>query len=131
MMIFKPLRLIVCISIIISSGCATIINDDYQRVQIMSSNGQAFDGTIQDQPFYGPGPINIKRAKEGAIFVTNTKGCTNQTVLKSSLDSAFYFNYLLVVAAPISPFASTTDSVSENMWRYDSTVEIECHDGDW
>lgn len=108
-------------SIVLASGCATILNDETQKVNVLTSNGEKVEGTINGVPFQGPGIVEVKRAKDGAVVMADTEGCNKQTLLPASVDTKFFINLLSGGA-----FGSTTDYASEEMWKYDDSITINC-----
>lgn len=108
-------------SVILASGCATILNDEYQKVNVGTSNGEAVKGNINGMPFEAPGIVSIPRSQDDAILVVSTEGCTPQTVMPSTVDTKFFINILSGGA-----FGSTTDFASEEMWKYENSVIINC-----
>lgn len=115
------IKAVVVSSIVLASGCATILNDDTQNVNLMTSNGEKISGSINGVPFEGPGVVNIMRSQDDAIIVASTEGCTPQTVAPSSVDMKFFINILSGGA-----FGSSTDYASDDMWKYDNSVMINC-----
>jgi hypothetical protein len=105
----------------VATGCATILNDNSQKVNITSSNGKPIEGTINGVPFKGPGIVEVSRSNQDKIIVTTTPGCAGSTVLAKSVDSKFFVNILSG-----GPYGSTTDYVSEKMWKYQDSVVIAC-----
>jgi hypothetical protein len=115
------MKAVLASAVVMASGCATILNDDVQNVNILSSNGEKIQGTINGMPFEGPGIVAVKRSQSDAIIVTNTEGCTPQTAAASSVDMKFFINVLSGGA-----FGSTTDYASEEMWKYEDSIMINC-----
>ena len=115
------LKAVVASSIVLASGCATILNDDAQNVNLLTSNGEKISGTINGVQFQGPGIVSIMRSQDDAIIVANTEGCTPQTVAPSSVDMKFFINILSGGA-----FGSTTDYASDDMWKYENSITINC-----
>ena len=103
------------------SGCATILNEETQNINVSSSNGKAIKGSIDGVPFTGPGIVTVKRENKDKVVVAETAGCANQTALPKSVDSKFFVN---VVSGGV--FGSTPDYSTEEMWRYDNSVVIAC-----
>ena len=103
------------------SGCATILNEDTQNINVSSSNGKAIQGSIDGVPFTGPGIVTVKRENKDKILLSTTPGCTPQTALNKSVDSKFFVN---IISGGV--FGSTTDYSSEEMWRYDESVVVAC-----
>jgi len=56
------------------TGCATILNEETQPVNISASNGKPIEGTIAGTPFTAPGIVNVKRAQDGQIAKVSTPG---------------------------------------------------------
>ncbi|MDD4977158.1 MAG: hypothetical protein PHI29_00840 [Gallionella sp.] len=103
------------------SGCASILNDKTQAVNVSSSTGDAIKGTVNGQPFTAPGVVNLTRENKNKVFVTETEGCAKETVAEKSVDSKFFINILSG-----GSFGSTTDYSTDKMWRYSDSVVISC-----
>jgi len=108
-------------SFIALSGCASILNEDTQKVNISASNGKEIQGNIDGTPFKGPGVVSLKRDKAAKIVTAETEGCTKQTVVDSSVDSKFFINILSGGA-----FGSSTDYSTGKMWKYADNVVVNC-----
>jgi hypothetical protein len=108
-------------AVFLVGGCATILNEETQRINVASSNGKPIKGNIDGLPFEGPGIVAVKRAKADKIIVTDTEGCTKQTNLASTVDGKFFINILSGGA-----FGSTTDYSTEEMWKYSESVTVTC-----
>ena len=115
------IKAVVVSSIVLVSGCATILNEDSQKINVATSNGEAIKGSINGVPFEAPGIVSIQRSQDDAILVASTEGCTSQTVVPSSVDPKFFINILSGGA-----FGSTTDYASDDMWKYENSVTINC-----
>lgn len=105
------------------SGCATILNEDYQQVNVSSSTGEPIKGTVNGVPFEAPGIVRLERENENKIFVTETEGCVRETVAEKNVDPKFFVNILSG-----GVFGSTTDYSSEEMWEYSENIVIQCKD---
>lgn len=114
-------KLAALVAITSITGCATILNEEHQKVNIVSSNAQEFSGTIDGQPFQGPGVVEMKRANADKVILVDTAGCVKETVATKSVDPVFFVNILSGGA-----LGSTTDFASEKMWTYEDTIEIVC-----
>lgn len=108
-------------SILLASGCATIINDETQRINIQSTSGVKFSGNIDGTPFQGPGIVEVQRANMNRTINVETEGCAEQTVLNKKVDPVFFIN---IITGGV--FGSTTDYASEEMWKYDDSVTVNC-----
>ena len=106
---------------LLASGCATILNDETQRINVLSSNGKPLAGSIDGIPFTGPGIVTVKRAKADKTITADTEGCAKQTNLASTVDGKFFINILSGGA-----FGSTTDYASEEMWKYSESITVAC-----
>lgn len=115
-------RGLVVASALALSACATILNEETQQINVSASNGQPVKGTIDGQPFEGPGVVSVKRANADKIITTETAGCAETTTLNKQVDSKFFVNILSG-----GVFGSTTDYSTEKMWMYDENVVISCN----
>jgi hypothetical protein len=106
----------------ILSGCATILNEETQKVNVVSSNGKAIEGTIDGVSFKGPGIVDVRRAKADKIVKVTTQGCAAQTSMNKKVSNMFWVN----IIAPGGAFGSTIDYSTEKMWEYDNTIEVNC-----
>lgn len=109
------------VSLVLMTGCASILNEDTQQINISSSNGKEIQGTIDGAPFTAPGIVAVKRQNNAKIINVDTAGCAKQTVVDSTVDSKFFINILSGGA-----FGSTTDYATEKMWKYSDSVVISC-----
>ncbi|MBV1774981.1 hypothetical protein KSF73_04560 [Burkholderiaceae bacterium DAT-1] len=103
------------------SGCATILNEPTQTVNVSSSTGSPIKGSIDGTPFTAPGPVQVKRANANKVVIVETDGCAQQTVMEKSVDTKFFINILSGGA-----FGSTTDYTTEKMWKYNDSVVVSC-----
>jgi hypothetical protein len=103
------------------TGCASILNDKTQDINVHSSTGGPVEGTVNGVPFKGPGIIKVERHNADLMFAATTEGCVKQTVVPKSVDSVFYINVLSGGA-----FGSSTDYGTEKMWKYNDDVTISC-----
>ena len=117
----KSVATLVIAAAIALSGCATILNEETQNINVSSSNGKAIKGSIDGVPFSGPGIVTVKRENKDKVIVSDTAGCAKQTALNKSVDSKFFVN---IVSGGV--FGSTTDYSTEEMWRYEPSVVVAC-----
>lgn len=117
----KKLFLLAAASSLVLSGCATLLNDQTQPLNVSSSTGAPIKGTVNGQPFTAPGIVNVIRKNENKIFVTETAGCAKETVAEKEVDMKFFINILSG-----GSFGSTTDYSTEKMWKYADSVVISC-----
>jgi hypothetical protein len=112
---------VACIAAVTLSGCASILNDKTQPINVSSSTGNAIAGTIDGVEFTGPGIVNVTRENKDKVLMASTDGCVKETVLPKKVDSKFFIN---VLAGGV--FGSTTDYSTEKMCRYSETVVVAC-----
>lgn len=110
--------LVPLVSVIVFSGCATILDGKTQTINLMTSKPKTVD--INGQQFSAPGIVILQRSNKDAIV--NIKECNKQLVLQKSVNPTFFINILSGGA-----FGSTTDYASDAMWKYDQTnVNVDC-----
>lgn len=104
-----------------TSGCSTILNDETQKINITSSNTTPIVGSVDGKPFTGPGIVEVKRSNSDKLIKVDTADCAKETLLAKQVDSKFFINILSGGA-----FGSTTDYATEEMWKYEDNVVIQC-----
>lgn len=107
--------------IALTSGCASILNDDTQQVNIATSNGKVIKVNVDGQEFQAPGIITLTRANSDKIITTTAAGCSPQTLAKKEVDNVFWLNILSG-----GSFGSSTDYSTENMWGYQERIVVTC-----
>lgn len=118
----KITSIVVMTSALLVSGCATILTDETQQINVGTSTGKAINVTVDGQNFQAPGVISVKKSKEQNKFLmTNAEGCAEKTVLNRSVEPVFFVNILSGGA-----FGSTTDYSTDKMWKYDDSITITC-----
>ncbi len=105
------------------TGCASILNERNQNVNIITSNGHKAEVTIDGMPFQAPGVASFKRAKADKLITTRDPKCNQTTVAPSTVDNVFFIN---VISGGV--FGSTTDYATEKMWKYQDSVIVSCKD---
>ena len=103
------------------SGCASILNEKTQQVNVSTSNGQQVSGTVNGQSFTAPGVVALIRENKNKVFVTNTDNCKSETAVEKTVDPIFFIN--LFVGGLVG---SSTDFASEKMWKYSENVTLNC-----
>lgn len=117
----KKLLSVALLATLMATGCATIVKGRTQQVNLTSSNGQAVDVEVDGQKFQGPGVITLKKDGEEKLLKSTTPGCTENTVINSSVEPAFFGNILIG-----GLLGSTTDASTGSMWRYQDQVVVNC-----
>lgn len=116
----KRLTLIATTAVLMT-GCASILNDKDQRVNVSTSNGSTIQGTVNGQPFTAPSVVTVNRENKAKVFATSNPNCAKETLVDKTVDPVFFIN---VISG--GPFGSTTDYSTEKMWKYADTVTISC-----
>lgn len=113
--------LAVALAALMMTGCATILNDETQKINVGSTNNSEFKGSIDGIPFSGPAIVAVKRAKGDKIIMVDTPSCQKQVLLSSTVDMKFFINILSG-----GTFGSSTDFATEKMWKYQESVIVPC-----
>lgn len=108
-------------AIALTSGCASILNDDTQNVNIATSTGQTISVKVDGKEFQAPGIITVVREDADKIVMTSANGCTQQTLMPKKVDNMFWVNILSG-----GSFGSSTDYSTEKMWGYQDRVIVTC-----
>jgi hypothetical protein len=103
------------------SGCASILNDETQPINVSASNNKEVSGSIDGQTFKTPAVVNVTRENKNKVIAVSTEGCAKETSLEKSVDSKFFINILSG-----GLLGSSTDYGTEEMWRYSENVVIQC-----
>lgn len=121
-MMFKKVSAVALISsMLLATGCATIINDKTQKVNVATSNGAKVKGTVDGVAFEAPGVVEFVRSKQDKVITVEDPNCSAQTVATKTVDPVFFINVLSGGA-----LGSTTDYSTEKMWKYQDNVTISC-----
>lgn len=107
------------------TGCATVLNDKNQNVNIVTSTGQKADIVVDGQPVQAPAVALLRRSKSDQLITTRDPKCNQTTIASSSLDNVFFINLL---SGYSSTSGSTTDFATGEMWKYQDNVVISCKD---
>jgi len=107
--------------IVVSTGCASIINEKTQKINVGTSTGESVNVAIDGIPFQAPGIATVTRSKADKIITTSNPKCSSTTILPSKVDNVFWINILSGGA-----FGSTTDYGTEKMWQYEVSTVITC-----
>jgi hypothetical protein len=102
-------------------GCASIMNDPEQKINITTSGNKAVTGNINGVAFTGPGVVSVKRENAPKVISVETAGCTKQTTMPAEIDTKFWVNILSG-----GPFGSSTDYGTGRMWKYQDNIAITC-----
>lgn len=106
---------------ILGSGCATILNDETQKVNVQTSNNTKTKISVDGVMYDAPGIIELPRQEKDVILQVQNKNCNQQMIVKSKVDGKFWINILSG-----GTFGSSTDYGTEEMWAYDDNIVINC-----
>lgn len=109
--------------IALTSGCASILNDDTQQVNIATSNGKVIKVNVEGREVQAPGIITLTRENSNKVITTTAEGCAPQTLAKKEVDNMFWLNILSG-----GSFGSSTDYASDSMWGYQDRIVVTCAD---
>lgn len=109
-------------TVMLTSGCATILNEDTQNINVRTSNNTAVKLSVDGEQITTPASVTVKRADKPLLIETANEKCASTTSVDSEVDGNFYINILSGGA-----FGSTTDYSSGKMWSYDSDVVVNCN----
>lgn len=113
-------NLLLGLTLISISSCATILNDKLHKINVTATKKEV-EGTIDGAPFHAPGIVAVPRTKHDKIMKVSTPGCEQEMLLKHEVDPKFFINILSG-----GTFGSTTDYSSEKMWKYQDQIIITC-----
>ena len=110
---------------LLSSGCATILNDDVQTLNVHTTNNTATTAAVGGYQINTPTAIKVERAKDNLVITTNNNKCQPVTTIESKLSPLFWYNAVLPASGL---YGSTTDYATGNMWEYEKTdLFINCN----
>lgn len=108
--------------LMVLTGCATILNDSTQKINITTSNNTKSEIEINGATYNAPAIISVTRSREDLIVNAKNPKCTQQYLVKSKIDNKFWINILSG-----GTFGSSTDYGSDKMWTYQDEVELKCN----
>lgn len=119
----KSLLTVSCIAFL--SGCASIVEGDYQTINIATSNGKNVEASIfaknGEQKIQLPGVVTVRRDKQNLTITVKEDACVNSTTtVSSSRVEPWFWGNLLTGGI----FGSTTDSMTGDMWAYDDNITV-------
>lgn len=103
-------------------GCSTILTEDTQRLNVVSSSDKQFTVEVDGVKQKAPGIITVKKENKDKTLTVISPECSQQVALNKEVEPTFFVNILSGGA-----FGSTTDYASEKMWRYQDSVQINCN----
>jgi len=108
-------------SVLLTTGCATILTEETHKINIGTSTGQKVDIEVDGQNVTVPAVVSLTKDGENKVIVSKSEDCAAETNLNKEITPEFWVNILSGGA-----FGSTTDMGSKKMWRYQESVTINC-----
>lgn len=108
-------------SVVLMTGCASILNNKTQMVNITASNGAKVTASADGRTFQTPSIVGLQRSQLDKVITTTDANCNPQTLAPRKIDPIFFIN---VVSG--GALGSTTDYSTEKMWKYDDNLVISC-----
>lgn len=109
-------------TLVLASGCASIVTDSTTAINVQTSNGQKVKVSMEGRQFDVPGIIVAdKNGLDKMLVVENNEQCQTGTTVPKKIEGWFWGNILSG-----GFFGSTTDSSTDKMWTYQDTVVINC-----
>jgi len=115
------LRGVMALLVLGITGCATILNDETQKINVTSSTGEKFSFSIDGKSYEGPAIVDVQRTKADKFIISDSPNCNKQTLVPAKVDNKFWINILTG-----GVFGSTTDYSTEEMWGYDTNAVVSC-----
>lgn len=107
-------------SLILTSGCATILTEDTHKINVTTSSGETTTVTVDGVSQTVPGVVTVQKENKDKVLVADDAKCTDVN-LNKEVETAFFIN---VISGGV--FGSSTDYGSEKMWKYQDSVSIAC-----
>lgn len=107
-------------SLILTTGCATILSGSTQKINVTTSNNQPASVNVQGKAVQVPAIIDVERRNEDIVLQATGK-CEGQALAEKSINPVFFVNILSGGTT-----GSTTDYASDSMWRYETLINIKC-----
>lgn len=104
------------------SSCATILSGTKQKISVNSTGKTGVTFQLDNKTYKTPAIITVKRENEDKVIKVLDEDCSQkQVLLNKKINPVFFVNLLSG-----GVFGSTTDYISNAMWRYDDNVQIQC-----
>ena len=104
-------------SMILMSGCATIISGKTQTIDVTSKTTKTF--SIDGQEYTTPAKVHLERSQDDKVI--SVKDCNKNIPLKSNMNPVVIGNVLVG-----GLLGSTTDLAGGAGWKYDDNVTLDC-----
>lgn len=116
-MLLKMVSLTIIVSFsVLFSGCATILSDKTQKINLISSKPQKVE--INGQLFNAPNIIELQRPSSDGIL--KIPECNKTILMPKKMNNVFFANIFFI-------YGSSTDLSTGALWEYDQTnINIDC-----
>ena len=115
---------IATVTLVVASGCASIVTDNTTAINVQTSNGQKVKVTIEGAQYDVPGMVIANKNGLDKVLTTNDSNCASSVLVEKKVEGWFWGNILFG-----GLIGSTTDSSTDKMWTYDENVVINCTNG--
>ena len=109
--------------ILMFQGCATILEDDTQSLNVRTSNNKAVTISVGGQSAVTPTSITVDRDGSKIAVTTGAEGCSSSTAVDREVDTTFFVNILSG-----GVYGSTTDYATGKMWEYENDIVVNCNE---
>ena len=118
--IMKKIIGLAAASLILTSGCATILTEETHKINVTTTSGETTTVTVDGMSQTVPGVVTVKKENKDKVLVADDAKCTDVN-LNKEVESAFFINILSG-----GVFGSSTDYGSDKMWKYQDSVSVPC-----
>jgi hypothetical protein len=108
-------------TLVIMTGCASIITDESAFVNVRTSNGEQVKISIDGQDYNAPGLITVAKTGTDKIIIAHNDNCDRETLAEKKIEPAFWGN---IITGGF--LGSTTDSATGKMWTYSESIVVNC-----
>ena len=104
-------------SAVLFSGCATILSDKQQQINLISSKPRVVE--INGQTFNAPNIVTLQRPSTNGIL--KVSDCNKTIMMEKVINPMFYVNILFI-------YGTSTDLSTGALWKYDQTnINVDCN----
>jgi hypothetical protein len=108
-------------TVVLATGCASIITDDSAFINVRTSTGEQIKVTVDGQEYNAPGLITVAKTGTDKIVIAENDNCDRETLVEKEIEPAFWGN---IITGGL--LGSTTDSATKKMWTYSESVVVNC-----
>ena len=108
--------------VLLFQGCATILEDDTQSLNVRTSDNKAITVSVDGQSVETPTSVTVDRDGSKIAVTTDAEGCSSRTEVDREVDGTFFINILSG-----GVYGSTTDFATGKMWEYETDIVVNCN----